>query len=139
MLDQPPTTRDHLLTVLACVAGGIIIGAAYTIVAPPLAPYAQFPLNGWWFAVLTFACTTALGVGIGHRRPRAVLGSVAVVALVSSALYALLLALPSFSPHALNIIGLVNYALTQASVTANPSPPPSSDHPAAPISPPDLQ
>ena len=34
-----------------------------------------------------------------------------------SVLYALLLVLPVFSPNALNIIGLVNYALTQASVT----------------------
>jgi len=117
MLDQPPSRRDHLLTALACLAGGIVVCAAYTAVAPALAPYAPLSLSSWWFALIAFACTTALGVGIGHRRPGAAIGSAAIVALLSSVLYALLLVLPAFSSSALNIIGLVNYAITQASVT----------------------
>ena len=117
MHDQPPTARDHLLTTLACLACSLVIGAAYTAVASSLAPYAPFPLNGWWFTMLTSLCTIILGVGIGHRRPRAVLGGAAVVTFLSSALYGLMLALPIFSPDARNIIGLVNYALTQATVT----------------------
>ena len=117
MLDRPPSRRDHLLTALASLASGIIICAAYVAVAPALAPYAPLSLSSWWFALIAFACTTALGVGIGYRRPRAVIISAATVALISSALYAALLALPILSPSALNIIGLVNYALTQASVT----------------------
>lgn len=117
MTDPPLTARDHVLTGVACLAAGVIVGAAYSVVAPPLAPYAAVRLNGWWFALVAFACAAALGLGIGHRRPRAVLGGAGIVSALSSMLYALMLALPAFAPNTPNINGLVNYALTQASVT----------------------
>jgi hypothetical protein len=117
MHDRPPTRGEHILTVLACVACSVVIGAAYTVVASSLAMYAPFPLNGWGFVILASACTVALGIGIGHRRPRAVLTAAAVVSILSSAIYALMLALPAFSPTARNIYGLINFALTQATVT----------------------
>lgn len=117
MPDQPLTVRDHLLTGLACLAASVIVGTAYTVVAPPLAPYAAIRLNGWWFAIIAFACTFALGLGIGQHRPRAVLVGAALVSFLGSALYALMLAMPAFTPNTPNVNGLVNYALTQASVT----------------------
>ena len=91
MHDQPPTARDHLLTATSCLACSLVIGAAYTAVASSLAPYAPFPLNGWWFTILTSVCTVTLGIGIGHRRPRAVLVAAAIVSFLSSALYGLML------------------------------------------------
>jgi hypothetical protein len=117
MHDQPPTMRDHLLTTLACLASSVVIGAAYTIITPQLSLYAPFPFNGVWFTIVAAACALILGIGIGHRRPRAVLVGAVVVSFLSSAIYGLMLALPVFSPNAHNIIGLVNYALTQAGVT----------------------
>lgn len=117
MHDQPPTLRDHLLTAVACLAASLVIGAAYTMVTPQLSAYAPIPLNGWWFTLITAVCTIILGVGIGHRRPRAVLAGAGVVTLLASVFYGVMLALPTFSPQALNIIGVVNYALTQATVT----------------------
>lgn len=117
MPDRPPTWRENLLAAVACLAGGLVIGVAYAVVAPPLAPYAPVAIGGWWFALLAFGCTAALGVGLGHRRPRAVLVGALAVSLLSSALYAALLALPALAPRAINIVGLVNYALTQAAVT----------------------
>jgi hypothetical protein len=117
MHDRPPTWGEHLLTILACLASSVVIGAAYTVVTPQLSAYAPFPLNGWGFVIVAAACTVALGIGIGHRRPRAVMVGAAVVSFLSSVLYGLMLALPVFSPDARNIIGLVNFALTQATVT----------------------
>lgn len=117
MHDQPPTMSDHLLTAVACLAASLVIGAAYTAVTPQLSAYAPIPLNGWLFTIIAAVCTTILGVGIGHRRPRAVLVGAAAVSFLSSVSYGVMLALPTFSPDALNIIGVVNYALTQATVT----------------------
>ena len=81
MHDQSPTVSDQLLTVLACLAASLVIGAAYTMVTPQLSSYAPIPLNGWWFTIIAGVCTFVLGVGIGHRRPRAVLFGAAVVSL----------------------------------------------------------
>jgi hypothetical protein len=117
MHDRPPTLSDQLLTAVACLATSVVVGAAYTMVTSQLSAYAPVPLNWWGFAAITGVSTTVLGVGIGHRRPRAVLTGAAVVSLLSSVFYGLMLALPTFSPDALNIIGVVNYALTQATVT----------------------
>ena len=38
------------------------------------------------------------------------------VSLLSSGVYAAMLALPAFAPNTPNVVGLVNYALTQATV-----------------------
>ena len=117
MQDQLPTMRDHLQVALACFAASLVIGAAYTSVTPQLSAYAPIPLNGIWFTLITGVCTIFLGIGIGHKRPRAVLAGAAAVSLLSSVFYGIMLALPTFSPDARNIIGVVNFALTQSTVT----------------------
>jgi hypothetical protein len=117
MPDRPLTVGESLLIALACLASGVVIGAAYSVVAPPLVPYSPVAVSGWLFILVAAGCTVALGLGIGFRHPRAVLLSAGGVALLSSALYAVMLALPSFAPATPNIIGLVNYSLTQATVT----------------------
>lgn len=117
MQDQLPRMRDHLQVTLACFAASLVIGAAYTSVTPQLSAYAPIPLNGILFTVITGVSTILLGIGIGHKRPRAVLVAAAAVSLLSSAFYGIMLALPTFSPDARNIIGVVNYALTQSTVT----------------------
>ena len=117
MHDRAPTIRDHLLTILACLGSSLVVGMAYTVVAPPLVPYATLPLNGWSFALIAFASTVTLGIGIGYRRPGAIIASAIAVSFLSSAIYALMLALPAFTPNTPNVTGLINYAVTQASVT----------------------
>ena len=106
--------RAAVLGALACVACGTISGATYTLVAPPLAPYAPVALPGWWFAASTFACVALLSFGLGHSRPRGVIVAAFVVPALAAALFAVMLALPAFTDLAENVIGLINYALTQA-------------------------
>lgn len=112
--ERAESRRVTALGALACVACGIISGATYTLVAPPLAPYAPVALAGWWFVFATFACVTLLSFGLGHQRPRGVLVAAFVVPVLAAALFGLMIALPAFTEYAENVIGLINYALTQA-------------------------
>jgi len=109
---QQETRRTVALGVLASIACSIVTGAAYTMVAPALAPYAPIALSGWWFAIITFACVALLSFGLGHDRPRIVISAAFVVSVLGAALFALMLALPAFTAYGGNVIGLVNYALT---------------------------
>lgn len=102
------------LAALGCIACGVVVGAAYTLVAPPLAPFAPFALSGWGFAAITLAATGILGCGLGAHRPRAVVAMPLLVAALAAAIYALLLALPAFAPYGGDTVGLINYALNQA-------------------------
>lgn len=112
--ERGTTRRLNGLAALACLACGLIVGAAYTSFAPPLAPFAPFALSGGWFALISAASAVALGLGIGHQRLRAVMLAALAVAALGSALFAALLVLPVFTPEGRNVIGLLNYALTQA-------------------------
>lgn len=117
MSAEASPVRLWSLRLLACLAMSIIVGAAYTFVSPQLAPYAPVALSGYWFVAITALGTVALGFALGHQHPRLVIASSFVVATLGSAVYGAMLALPAITPDALNIIGLVNFALTQAAVT----------------------
>ena len=102
------------LIALACLACGVVLGAAYSLFAPPLAPFAPIAFSGWAFALLTFAAVVALGVGLGHTRPRVVMLAAPGVAALGTALFAAILALPLATAYGVNAVGLINYAITQA-------------------------
>jgi hypothetical protein len=110
--EQRETLRTGALGLLASIACSIVTGAAYTLVAPALAPYAPVALSGWWFATITFACVALLSFGFGHDRPRVVIVAAFAVSVLGAGLFALMLALPAFTSYGGNVIGLVNYALT---------------------------
>ena len=114
--ERAEALRAGALGALASAACGIVIGASYTLVAPPLAPYAPVALTGWGFAAITSFCVVLLSFGLGHRRPRGVIVAALVIPLLSGALFALMLALPAFTDFGSNVIGLINYALTQAAI-----------------------
>lgn len=103
-----------LLTIVAVLAAGVVIGALYCLVTLPLAPYAPLKVEGWVLALVTMVCIAALGVGLGHERMRLSFIATAGVAVVAAAVYGGLLALPAFTEYSTNAVGLVNYALTEA-------------------------
>ena len=99
------------LGTLAVGAAGLIVGAAYALATPVLAPYAPLRLASGWFFLIVL--TSSAAVAIGLEQPRAALAAVPPIAAVAGAVIGLVLALPAFTDADLNAVGLTNYAITQ--------------------------
>jgi hypothetical protein len=112
--EEASAVRLMGLTALATIASGVISGAAYSLTTMTLAAFATPHLPGWWMIPIIGGCAALLGFSIGHTRPQASIASAFVSSLIGAALFALVLALPGFTSYGRNVIGLVNFALTQS-------------------------
>lgn len=107
---RPALTR-FLIGVLAIVAGGVVVGAGWTLASPTTEPYAPLHLDGGFFFLIALVGSAVVALVMGQ--PRAAFGSVPAVAAVAAAVYGLVLALPALLDPTLNAVGLVNYAIGQ--------------------------